>query len=100
MGTWSLGIKHPDRFAALVPICGRGATSEAGKIARIPVWCFHGEADRVVPVQGSRDMIAAIREAGGEPKYTEYPGVEHNSWNPAYDTEELYQWMLDQKRRK
>jgi predicted peptidase len=99
MGTWSLAINNPDKFAALVPICGRGDTSQAGKIAHIPIWCFHGDADKAVPVEGSRSMIAAIKEAGGDPKYTEYPGVGHNSWDNAYDTDELYSWLLEQKRK-
>jgi predicted peptidase len=98
MGTWSLSMKYPDRFAALVPICGRGDNAQAEKIAKLPIWCFHGDADKAVAVDGSRSMIAAIKEAGGNPKYTEYPGVGHNSWDAAYGTDELYTWLLQQKR--
>src|SRR5215212_10599276 len=72
MGTWSIAQAHPDRWAAIVPICGRGDTSKADKIKDLPVWCFHGDADTAVKVDGSRDMIAAIKTAGGSPKYTEY----------------------------
>jgi predicted peptidase len=100
MGTWSLSMKYPDRFAALVPICGRGDNKQAEKIAKLPIWCFHGDADKAVDVEGSRSMIAAIKEAGGNPKYTEYPGVGHNSWDAAYGTDELYTWLLQQKRVK
>ena len=100
MGTWSIGMKHPDRFAALVPVCGRGDNSQAAKIAKLPIWCFHGDADKSVSVEGSRSMIKAIKEAGGEPKYTEYPGVGHNSWDNAYGTDELYTWLLAQKRKR
>lgn len=99
MGTWSLSMKYPDRFAALVPICGRGDTSQAAKIAKLPIWCFHGDADRAVTVEGSRSMIAAIKEAGGSPRYSEFPYVGHNSWDPAYATGELYSWLLEQKRK-
>jgi predicted peptidase len=98
MGTWSIALKFPDRFAAIVPICGRGDTSQAAKIAQLPTWCFHGDEDRAVPVEGSRSMIAAMKDAGGHPKYTEYPGVGHNSWDQAYGTEELYTWLFQQKR--
>ena len=98
MGTWSLAMKFPDRFAALVPICGRGDNAQAEKIAKLPIWCFHGDDDKAVNVEGSRSMIAAIKEAGGNPKYTEYPGVGHNSWDAAYGTDELYTWLLQQKR--
>ncbi len=99
MGTWSLGMKHPGRFAALAPICGRGDTSQAAAIAKLPIWCFHGDADRAVPVEGSRTMIAAVKEAGGSPRYSEFPYVGHNSWDPAYATGELYTWLLEQKRK-
>jgi predicted peptidase len=98
MGTWSIAIAHPDRFAAIVPICGRGDTSAAGKIKDLPCWCFHGDADTAVKVEGSRDMIDAIKKAGGKPKYTEYPGVGHNSWDKAYATDELYTWLLEHKK--
>jgi predicted peptidase len=99
MGTWSLAVAYPDRWAAIVPICGRGDPSAAEKIKHLPCWCFHGDADKAVPVSGSRDMIEALRKAGGSPKYTEYPGVGHNCWDRAYNTDELYQWLLEHKRK-
>lgn len=99
MGTWSVAMAHPDRFAAIVPICGRGDTKTAEKIKDLPCWCFHGDADEAVKVEGSRDMIEAIKKAGGTPKYTEYPKVGHNSWDKAYGTDELYKWMLEQKKK-
>src|SRR5579883_1956958 len=97
-GTWSLAVKYPKRWAAIVPVCGRGDTKQAAKIKDIPCWCFHGDADTAVSVEGSRQMIAALKAAGGSPKYTEYPGVGHNSWDKAYATPELYQWLLKQHR--
>jgi predicted peptidase len=99
MGTWSVAMAHPERWAAIVPICGRGDTSKADRIKDIPCWCFHGDADNAVPVAGSRDMIKAIKAAGGNPKYTEYPGVGHNSWDTAYGTKELWTWLLEQKKK-
>jgi predicted peptidase len=99
MGTWSLAVAYPQRWAAIVPICGRGDPSAAVKIKHLPCWCFHGDADKVVPVSGSRDMIEALRKAGGQPQYTEYPGVGHNCWDRAYNTDELYQWLLEHTRK-
>jgi predicted peptidase len=99
MGTWSLALAHPDKWAAIVPICGRGVTSKAATIKDLPCWCFHGDDDQAVKVEGSRDMIAAIKKAGGNPKYTEYPGVGHNSWDRAYGTDELYDWLLKQHKK-
>lgn len=99
MGTWSVAAAHPDRWAAIVPICGRGDTKTAEKMKDIPCWCFHGDADASVKVEGSREMIEALKKAGGKPKYTEYPGVGHNSWDKAYATDELYTWLLEQKKK-
>jgi predicted peptidase len=96
-GTWSLAAAHPDKWAAIVPICGGGNPKDAEKIKSIPCWCFHGDADGAVPVQKSRDMVEALKKAGGSPKYNEYPAVGHNSWDKAYGTKELYDWLLEQK---
>jgi predicted peptidase len=97
-GTWSLGAKHPEEFCALLPICGGGDPVDAHKLARLPIWCFHGEADSVVPVQSSREMVEAVRAAGGQIRYTEFPGVTHNSWDPAYGDPEVVAWMLARQR--
>lgn len=99
-GTWSLGFAEKDRWAALVPICGGGDPRFGATFKDMPIWCFHGGADNVVPAKYSQDMIAAIKKAGGDPKYTEYEGVGHNSWDEAYGTDELYKWMLKQTRKK
>lgn len=99
IGTWNLAIAHPEKWAAIVPICGRGDASKAEAIKDLPCWCFHGDADWNVPVEGSREMIDAMIKAGGKPKYTEYPGVGHNSWDRAYRTPELYTWLLTQHKK-
>jgi predicted peptidase len=98
-GTWSISAAMPDKWAAIVPICGGGNPKDAEKIKDIPTWVFHGDKDPAVPVQRSRDMVEALKKAGGEPKYTEYPGVGHNSWDKAYDTDELYEWLLKQHKK-
>jgi len=98
-GTWLLGATHTDRFSCLVPICGGGDPTAAEKLAKLPVWCWHGAADEAVSVDRSREMIRWIRQAGGNVKYTELPGVGHNSWDTAYGDPELVAWMLAQKRK-
>lgn len=98
-GTWSLAAAHPTKWAAIVPICGGGNTKSAEKIKDIPCWCFHGDADPTVKVDLSRNMIKAIKDAGGDPKYTEYPGVGHNSWTKAYADKEMLEWLWKQKQK-
>jgi len=100
-GAWYLLMKYPNRFAAAVPVCGAADTAKASSIAGIPVWAFHAADDNVVPVKGSREMINALRAAGGSPKYTEYPASQrygHDSWTPAAATPGLVQWVFAQSR--
>jgi predicted peptidase len=97
-GVWDAIQRQPDWFAAAAPICSGGDVSLAKKITGVPVWAFHGDADGTVKVRRSRDMIAALKAAGGTPKYTEYQGVGHDSWTATYRDPELYKWLFAQKR--
>ena len=97
-GTWGAIAARPGFFAAAVPVCGGWDPEDAERISGVPVWVFHGASDNVVPVRRSRDMVTALRAAGGNPKYTEYPGVEHNSWTRTYQTEALWSWLFEQRR--
>jgi predicted peptidase len=99
-GTWDLISRYPDKFAAAVPICGGGDPKQGEKIAKIPIWVFHGAKDGAVKVERSRDMVEAIKKAGGKPKYTEYPNEGHASWVPAYKDEEMFKWLFEQKLEK
>lgn len=116
-GTWAIGSQSPGKFAALVPICGGVRlppgnhlvnahdtddsadpyAAVAQKIGKTPVWVFHGGADPTVPVTESQMMVAALEAAGGDVRYTEYPGVGHDSWDKAYDEADLFTWLLAQK---
>ncbi len=97
-GTWDLISRKPELFAAAIPICGGGDEKMAKKIKDIPIWAFHGSSDKVVPVSRSRNMIKAIRNAGGTPKYTEYKGVGHGSWFKAYKEKGLLEWLFEKKK--
>jgi predicted peptidase len=118
-GSWQLAIDHPGTFAAATIICG-GVTPLEGegrrlyvqgipqgaepfgwvaqKAGRLPVWIFHGGDDNVVPTEQSRKMNAALMKRHAEVKYTEFPGVNHGSWEKAYATPDLWDWMFSHKR--
>ncbi len=98
-GTWDLCTKHPDKFAAAVPICGGGNPASAGKMKTIPTWVFHGDKDTAVKLEASQKMVDALKAAGGEVEFTIYPGVGHDSWTQTYDNPKLYEWLLKQKRK-
>jgi predicted peptidase len=115
-GSWELAARNPGRFAAIVPICSGVQPQKdwpqlrvtlvgdpkitdpfaevAHRIGSIPVWMFHGDADQAVPVEQSRHMAEALKAAGTQFRYTEYPGVNHNSWDKAYAEPELVPWLL------
>jgi predicted peptidase len=97
-GTWSLAAFQPDRFAALVPICGGGEPIIARLFKPIPAWVFHGAKDTVVPLERSEKMVEAMKQAGGNIKFTVYPEAGHDSWTESYANPELYEWRLQQKR--
>ena len=120
-GSWYLSYHHPERFAAVVVVCGwieerTGTTTGAfypsvapatspdpfdavaRRVASIPIWIFHGAADRVVPVQQSRLMASALQALGADVMYTEFPVRGHNVWNQAYGEENLVAWLFEQRR--
>lgn len=100
-GTFDWLARDPGRFAAAVAVCGGADPSTAGQFKDVPLWVAHGDADPAVPVERSREIVAALREAGGSPIYVEYPGVDHFSWTPAYGTRGgAVEWMFRQRRMR
>ena len=113
-GSWELLLRYRTRFAAAAVVCGgiepladepeffvHGIPRHvdvfaytAAHIGKTPVWIFHGGADASVPVEQSRKMSAALKAVGHDVRYTEFPGVGHGSWVPAYNSAELWPWMF------
>jgi predicted peptidase len=98
-GTWSVAAAYPDRFAAIVPICGFGRAEIAEKIKHLPIWVFHGAKDKAVTLERSQEMVDALKAAGAEPKFTIYPDAGHDSWTETYNNQEVYDWLLKQRRK-
>ncbi len=116
-GSWVLGARHPDLWAAVGPVCGYvaarrrdaagripadafgGTAAELAKpLASMPVWAFHGAVDDVVPVAETETMIAALRSAGGAPRVTIVPEVGHGVWSRAYENPDFVAWLFAQRR--
>jgi len=98
VGSWGAIARYPELFAAAAPVCGAWRVEDVPKMASVPVWAFHGEKDPTVPVRFSRELTAAVTKAGGTAKYTEYPGVGHDSWSKAYEETSLWQWIFSQRK--
>lgn len=97
-GSWTLTARHPNRFAAAVPICGGGDPDDAPKLKNLPFWVFHGAKDVGVPLKLSEDMVSAIQKVGGNAKLTVYPEAGHDSWTETYNNQAVYDWLLAQRR--
>ena len=119
-GAWYLAYRHPERFAAVAPICGwtdelpaldfhapvvppedgPPLVALAKRLAGMPLWIFHGEQDPVVPVAGSREPARALGAGSGSGNvhYTEFPTLEHNAWDAAYGLDAFVQWLFAQRR--
>lgn len=117
-GAWQITSDHPERFAAIVTACGGivappGAASRTVQVAgetgdayaavarRLrgkPAWLFHGADDPVIPVQESRKLAAAFASTGTQARYTEFPHVGHDAWDPAFATHDLWNWLWSQSR--
>jgi len=99
-GTWDYALRYPKRFAALAPVCGGTLRLEdIGRIKHIPIWAFHGELDKRIPAEGTRQLARAMEAVGGKMKATYYPEVGHNAWVKAYSTPDLYKWLLQHERK-
>ena len=102
-GTYYIALDHPERFAAIVPICG-GLTWWAGFHERVaalkdmPVWVFHGAKDETVPVEASQEAVDALRAVGNDARFTVYPEAGHDSWTETYNNPDLYTWLLCHSR--
>lgn len=118
-GTWHLAYNHPDRFAAIAPICAfvtplstrtfksavpadsaAAFSTLARRIAKLPTWIFHGEIDQAVPVAQSRRAAEALRSAGGDVRYTEFLGMDHNVWDATYASPQFVSWLFAQRRKR
>jgi predicted peptidase len=107
-GTWSLGLSHPEKFAAIVPICGGGETIQVllangqkeQALKSLGIWAFHGAKDGVVPLDESQRMIDVLKRKGVPGvKFTVYPEADHDSWSQTYNNPELYTWLLQHQRK-
>ena len=93
-GAWELAMLRPHFFAAVAPICGMGIGGFAKRLVGVPVWAFHGMLDPLVLCEESIRTVSVVNRSGGHARLTLYETLKHNSWDAAYTTPELYEWML------
>ena len=97
MGTWLLAKDNPGYFAAIVPLAGWTDPEWAPRLAHTPFWVFHGAKDDVVPVSMSENMVNALRAAGGDPRFTLLPDMDHGIGPGVWSRKDLYDWLLEHR---
>tara|TARA_E500000331_G_scaffold318774_2_gene331038 strand:- start:869 stop:1522 length:654 start_codon:yes stop_codon:yes gene_type:complete len=97
-GTWDLANRISDRLAAAIPICGPFLRVIPEHFKDLPVWCFHGVMDSVIPVADSVRMVKSLRDAGCNVEFTTYANADHDSWTETYQNPEIYDWLLSHRK--
>ncbi|MGB8542614.1 MAG: alpha/beta hydrolase-fold protein [Candidatus Acidiferrales bacterium] len=99
-GVWTALAMSEGKFAGAIALCGYGDASMIPRVAKVPAWIFQGQADPVANVEIARAWVAALKQAGGKPKYTEYPGIGHAVWDVAFSEPELLPWLFSQRLKR
>lgn len=97
-GTWHWAAHSPEKFAAIIPICGGGDVNRAKQLIHTPIWAFHGAKDDIVPLSETLDIAEAVEAAGGRVELTIYPDLYHDSWTVTYHNPKIYEWLLKHKK--
>jgi predicted peptidase len=97
-GAWQLAAFQPNRFAAVVPICGYTDARDGIKLKRTAVWAIHGDLDGAVPFPETEQMVDALRTAGADVKFSIFHGSGHDTWTTTYGMPEFYEWLLRHRR--
>jgi len=98
-GAWGFAAAYPERFAALHTVCAHGDLRTAERLTGLPIWAFHGDLDRIVPMAPHQRLVEAIQAAGGEARFTVMKGKNHGNVIAAvYGKDEVYQWIAQQRR--
>lgn len=98
-GTWELANRMPDRFAAIVPMCGGAKSIWAKELSKIPTWVFHGTADKVIPISRSESIVKAMEKLGAEVKFTRLKNEGHDI-SKHFNNDEIYEWLKTHSLKK
>jgi len=84
-GTWSIGLRHPERFAALAPVMGYYG------------WPFT-VPEKTIPLDAEQNLVDELKACGGDVQFTVFPGVGHDVNQEKVYSSELYEWLLEHKK--
>ncbi|MBI3829190.1 MAG: dienelactone hydrolase family protein [Planctomycetes bacterium] len=100
MGTWNCAVDYPERWAAAVPLGGRGdRAGEVERVKNLPIWVFNGDKDESTTLADAKKIVEALTKSGGKLKFTVLEGAGHGeTQNGAFETPGLWEWLAEQKR--
>jgi predicted peptidase len=98
LGVYSLLQNYTGQWAAAIIVSTYDTFSDTPAIAKVPLWVFQGDADPSVPVTQVRSMMAELKKARANVRYTEYHRVGQEAWNKAFAEPDLLPWLMAQKR--
>lgn len=97
-GAWQTAVAYPDKFAAVVPLCGGcDDFTQICRIKHVPIWTFHGTADDVIPISETERLVKRLIDCQGQVKFTRLEKVGHGI-QYLYEDNALYAWLLKQHK--
>ncbi|GAB3947449.1 alpha/beta fold hydrolase [Spirosoma harenae] len=98
-GVWQTALEYPDKFAAIVPLCGGcDDSTKVCQIRHIPIWTFHGTTDYVIPINETERLVKRLNTCGGQVKFTRLEGEGHGI-QYLYKDKTIYDWLLEQRKQ-
>lgn len=100
-GTYIVAMDYPDKFAAIVPLCGGCNDSDTTRICylkNIPIWAFHGTDDNIIPISETERIVTTLKKCRGNLKFTKLEGEGHGIQYLYEKDDMIYEWMLRQSR--
>ncbi|MCH6258399.1 prolyl oligopeptidase family serine peptidase [Puniceicoccaceae bacterium K14] len=100
-GVFITAMDFPETFAALLPLAGGCDDENLEKLCslkNIPIWTFHGTQDKIIPIIESEKIQSVLDKCGGKIEFTRLDGEGHGIQYIYEQREDLYSWLLKQKR--
>ncbi|QMW06057.1 carboxylesterase family protein [Spirosoma foliorum] len=97
-GAWQTAIAYPDKFAALVPLCGGcDDSTQVCRIRHIPIWTFHGIDDDLIPISETERLVRRLDACKGNVKFTRLEKTGHQI-QYLFEDQAIYDWLVKQHK--
>ena len=98
-GSWNLGARYPELFAAVIPLASPGGDgSDVSNLSSVPVWAFTNLDDRAVSIEAGQQYVDRVNAAGGNAYITGLDAPGHIANPFRYPELEVVEWMFAKRR--